>query len=417
MTSYYFTSILITVIQPVLDDSELPEFVTAVRVKSFQAGKSSPQLRAIRRMPSRAVAEVQYSFQTRFSSTSEVALGVEVSFNNLNFTVPVTMKNLDVDAVVWVAATLAPYEPFCSSIEYALLETPIIGFDMNIAKVIPITAVPILRSYFFKIFTESVPNQFLLPRTVVLDFTPDGIKEHQDTSESSSLDLSRLTEEQLKEIFPEQWALFDATDLDASGALSPVEVWASLKNWGYTAEDAAESFAFIDINNDKSISFREFCTMWPKLEDSFVPSRYKGALSVFLHRASNLAQPLVGRTNPFVTLKTTTGEPYTSKRDSQTSTSSSDGAVWREACELHCLSPGEESLEVVVREGSRLAFPRKKYIGKATISLASLMKRPSQQLNVKLEPQGSLQIDLSYADFVDKRDSPLEHHRRHQATI
>jgi hypothetical protein len=250
---------------------------------------------------------------------------------------------------------------------------------------------------------------------VIVDFTPEGIKEHQDTEESSSVDLSELTDEQLKEVFPEQWALFDATDLDASGALSPVETWTSLKNWGYTAEDAAESFAFIDVNNDKSISFREFCTMWPKLEDSFVPSRYKGALTVFLRRANDLAQPLVGRTDPYVTLQTSTGQPYASKRDSQSSQSSDKGsAVWREACELHCLSPQEETLEVLVKEGSRLGLHSPKtrnYIGKATIPLASLMKRPSQQFNVKLEPQGSIQLDLSYAEFVDKKDTPLQHHQ------
>lgn len=356
-------------------------------------------------MPSRAVAEVQYSFQTRFSSTSEVEFDVQVSFQNLSFTVPVTMKNLDVDAVVWAAATLAPYEPYCSSVEYALLETPIIGFDMNIAKVIPITAVPILRSYFFKILTESVPKEFMLPKTVVLDFTPDGIKEHKDTIGPATLDLSNLTDEQIKVEFPEQWALFDATDLDGSGALSPVEVWESLRNWGYTAEDAAASFAFVDVNNDKSISFREFCTMWPKLEESFVPSRYKGALSVFIRGAKDLKQPIVGRTDPYVTLQTTTGQPYTSKRDSQSSQNPGNGtAVWRESCELHCLSPSEESLEVVVEEGSRFALhapKNRKFIGKATVPLASLMTRPSQQLNVELEPQGSVRLDLTYADFVD----------------
>lgn len=171
----------------------------------------------------------------------------------------------------------------------------------------------------------------------------------------------------------------------------------------------------MDVNKDKSISFREFCLMWPKLEESFVPSRYKGALSVFLHRANDLARPLFGPTDPYVILHTTTGTPYASKHDSQSSESGGAGfPVWRESCELHCLSPREETLEVTVSEGSRLAFhpPKsRKYIGKATISLSSLAERPNQQLNIKMEPQGSLQLDLSYADFVDKRDTPLQHHQ------
>lgn len=296
-----------------------------------------------------------------------------------------------------------------------------IGFDMNIAGFIPITAVPILRKYFFKILTKEVPKQFMLPNTVILDFTPEGIKEHQlDTPSTSSVDPSLLADEQLKKTFPEQWALFDATDLDGSGALSAVEVWTSLKNWGYTAEDAAESFSFIDVNKDKSVNFREFCTMWPKLEDSFVPSRYKGVLTVFLRRASGLAKPLLGRSDPFVTLRTTTGTPYMSKRDSQSSESGGAGfPVWREACELNCLSPHEESLDVEVLEGSRLAFhssKTRKCIGKAAVPLKSLVGRPNQQLNVKLEPQGSLLLDVSYADFVDKKDTPLSHHYHHHAS-
>lgn len=38
-----------------------------------------------------------------------------------------------------------------------------------------------------------------------------------------------------------------------------------VQNWGYTAEDTAESFSFLDFNKENTLSFREFCIMWPKL--------------------------------------------------------------------------------------------------------------------------------------------------------
>jgi hypothetical protein len=52
------------VVQPILDASELPDHVTAVRVKSLETGMQSPLLREVRRMPSRVLSQVQYSMWT-----------------------------------------------------------------------------------------------------------------------------------------------------------------------------------------------------------------------------------------------------------------------------------------------------------------------------------------------------------------
>lgn len=149
--------------------------------------------------------------------------------------------------------------------------------------------------------------------------------------------------------------------------------------------------------------------MWPKLEDSFVPSRYKGMLTVFLDRASDLGLPLVGRTDPYVSLCTSTGQVVTSKRDLQTSETDGPGLpIWREAFELNCISPLEDTLEIMVSEGSRVAIhgPRtRKQIGRATISLSSLLERPNQQVNIKLKPQVYVLLDLSYAKFVDNEST------------
>ena len=86
------------VIQPVLDDSEKPEFVTDVRVKKFVPGRQSPYFTGLRRLPTRALAEVQYSLQTIFSSTSIMEFDVDISLGGkLNLTLPVVLQDLDVE--------------------------------------------------------------------------------------------------------------------------------------------------------------------------------------------------------------------------------------------------------------------------------------------------------------------------------
>ena len=89
------------------------------------------------------------------------------------------------------------------------------------------------------------------------------------------------------------------------------------------------------------------------------------------------------------------------KPDSMASEDGEPGyPIWNEAFELNCRDPKEEVLEIVVREGSRFKF--RDVIGTAKVPLSSFRGQPTQQLTVPLEPQGSIQLDLSYADFVDR---------------
>lgn len=132
------------------------------------------------------------------------------------------------------SCNVSPYEPYFSSVEYALLEMPIISFDMNVARFVPITGVPVLRQYFFRIMTRDIPEELMIPNKMILVFTPQGIKERNDTSNESSPPEAHIM----------QRALFDLTDLNGDGHLSQHELFMGLKDWGYTAEDSAETFAF-----------------------------------------------------------------------------------------------------------------------------------------------------------------------------
>lgn len=98
------------VLQPVLDESEYPPFVTDVRVTDFTPGRRSPYFRSFRRLPSRSLAEVQYSINTLFASTLTMEFEVDVvPYKDVKLTIPVTMRNLDFDALWWTSAGLTPY--------------------------------------------------------------------------------------------------------------------------------------------------------------------------------------------------------------------------------------------------------------------------------------------------------------------
>jgi hypothetical protein len=275
---------------------------------------------------------------------------------------------------------------------------------MTVAGFIPITALPILKTFFFKIVTEEIPKEFLFPKTVKLDFTPETVStERTEILKESAKQMDQLTDEQLAERHPEQWSLFDAIDLDGSGCLSGVELYAGLQDWGYTAEDASQSFAKMDLDSDNKITFREFVRMWPKLAESFVPSQYKGALTVSLKRGENIPEPRVGESDPYVRLRLG-NQAVQSKRDSESSVDGARGApVWVESFDINVMDPKNDTLEVAIMEGSRWQFPPRKgqVIAKANVELGSFLKRPTQKLKIQLEPQGYMRLDLSYAEFVN----------------
>ena len=395
------------VLQPALDQTEYPPFVTDVRVTGFTPGRRSPYFRSLKRLPSRSLSEVQYSINTLLASTLTVEFEVDVAYKDAKLTIPVTLRNLDFDALWWTSLGLTPYEPYLSTVQYSLLQSPRISFDMTVFKLIPITTVPLLRKFFFEVITKEVPKEFMFPNSAFLDFRPPEIIKHSIVSkeETAQERLKDLDPDQLKELFPEQFALFDALDLDGGGTIEQEELLQGLKRWGYTAEDSAASFEKLDVDKDGLVDFVEFIDMWPKLEENFVPNRYKGVVTVFLKRSKDLPLPLFGPTDPVVKLKLG-DEVVKSKRDIRTSPGGGKKAesIWNEAFELNCQSPRDQELEIVVEEGMRLGLRRRgAEIARSKVPLSKLLTKKDRKLNIKLEPQGTMRLDLSYADFVDRR--------------
>lgn len=403
--------------QPILDESEKPDFCTDVQLTRFVPGKQSPRVQSVRRLPSRAMSQVHYATRVIFTSTSITDFDVYVSFPNLpSFAIPVRMENLDVDATFWIASTLAPYEPFCTQVEYALLETPKVSFDIFLFRVLPITAWPVLRKLFVRIMTKEIPQEFRLPNTVRLDFKPMHIQQAQQRQDQELNDEGDADDETLRQQFPEQWSLFDAMDLDGNGSLSTAEISRGLQDWGYTEHTALEIFEQLDRNSDNKVSFVEFCQLWPSLQESLdaIPSNYAGELIVFLRKAKHDLAPLspsnalrFGRSDPSVRLRLN-GQEEASKQDSQTTGGGESGKpVWMQAFGFKCSEPESEELEVILEERG-LPFLKRfnkepEIIATAKIPLKGLAERSNKKLKVNLEPQGSMWLDLSYAEFVDEQ--------------
>ena len=124
-----------------------------------------------------------------------------------------------------------------------------------------------------------------------------------------------------------------------------------------------------------------------------------------MKRSKDLPLPLFGPTDPVVKLKLG-DEVVKSKRDIRTSPGGGKKgeSIWNEAFELNCQSPRDQELEIVVEEGMRLGLRRRgAEIARSKVPLSKLLTKKDRKLNIKLEPQGTMRLDLSYADFVDRR--------------
>lgn len=389
-------------IQPILDDLEHPPFVKSIRLVKFTPGQQSPLLNTIRRLPSRALAEVQYAAHGIFASTSttEFAIHCQGWGNLLNVTVPVTVTNLDIDADVWIRTRLAPYEPFLTAADWGFRTVPSVTFDLESAG-IPITAIPAVRTWLVQLLTKDIPAKFVVPNVVTVDFMR-GEGSASDVTPPLGQPMSALSTRELRTYFPEQAALFDAMDVDSSGSLSVQEIYQGLVDWGYTAHDAVDTFQKMDRNHDDEVSLAEFCEVWPSLAASFVPDRYQGELVCFVRRAELAASRWATWSDPRVTVALVGGDAvpsqqrFDSKWDSQTSVTGGVGRpVFLQRFEFKSTDLAKESLEVSIQErwGRRT-------IGIAKVPLKSIEKRSNQSLVVDMTNGHRIWLELSYAEYV-----------------
>jgi EF-hand domain pair len=187
-----------------------------------------------------------------------------------------------------------PAAPFVRRVQWALLKLPTVKLNLKVARVLPVTAIPLLSSVLSVLFTKTIPKEFLLPRTQIIDLAQDAAGTSSQAN-SSSFDLADtltvtldgeissmgLDFEELKLQYPALWALFDSMDTsEPYGELSVEEVVEGLScDWGFAStseQDKRALFNLLDENDDGVVSFAEFVSAWPDLRSVFVPRRFDG---------------------------------------------------------------------------------------------------------------------------------------------
>lgn len=329
------------VLQPVLDDMELPDLVNKVTITHLTMGESPALLRKIKRLPSRSLNEIQYRFGLRLVGDLNGVIDMDVSIRlpgvSTNIVIPVSVSQLDIDSSVWVGFTVVPYKPWVRFAQWALVKMPLIKMKISVANVIPLSAVPVLSNVMNKIFTEDVPREFLFPKTQVVDLmgkNETDIEIERDMLEAQGVDpkMQGMSDEQLRASFPKLTAFFDSMDVDNDGVLNVKEVVQGLIEWGYASRaDQKSIYNLLDVDKDGFVQLREFISVWGDLKNVFVPRRFRGVVTGVLLKAEGLRTPLFGFSNPYVIFSVEQQEMI-SKKNRETSKKGSKigSAVWNE---------------------------------------------------------------------------------------
>jgi len=314
--------------------------------------------------------------------------------------VPVALRNLQLDAYLWSSFSLTPYEPYCTRWKYALLDTPRVEFDMKIGSPsVPVTGVPLLRSLFFRVIANEIPRDFRFPKYNTVHFVPPELrKKKEEFLRMDVEEVSKLSGEDMKDYFPENWHLYESLDLDDDGKMTREELVAVLPDWGYSPHDAGRYFDALDVKREGAVSFPQFCWMWPNVTAAMVPDEYEGVLFVKVRGVKDLPKPFLGSSDHTLFLRL--------GNETANITQIFEDGDDVESFEFDCLSPLRQELEVSIREkgaGIPLLNPGHKEIASASVDLTSIASVSTMKhVEVDLEPEGTLLIDLSYGKFADR---------------
>ncbi|OSX68473.1 hypothetical protein BU14_2737s0001, partial [Porphyra umbilicalis] len=371
-------ALISTVLQPAVDASALPPLVAGVTIEGLTLGSRPPLVRSIRRLPSRALSDVQFQFDVRL--VGDLTMDLSVAFalpGGVALRVPVTVRDLDVSARVWVAVSMVPLTPYVRFVRWALLARPTVSMELSLGRRLPLTAVPVLSGLIRRILSRDVPKAFLFPNTAVIDLLGDedplgrgggaaggatpagfGVADVFSSSDDEARAAAAAgNADALKDAFPALYGLFESLDLDSDGSLTVAELHVGLCDWGLSTTDVGALAARLDVNGDGCVSWPEFAAVWPTIRASLVPHRYDGVLAGVVYLADGVPAPAVGASDAYVRL-TVGGRAVTTKRDSETETRGGGRgrAVWNESFELLVERPASAVLVVEVCEAATFAL-------------------------------------------------------------
>ncbi|GLT34871.1 hypothetical protein SLA2020_093620 [Shorea laevis] len=157
-------------LQPVIDDLKKPDYVQRVEIKQFSLGEEPLSVRNVERRTSRRVNDLQYQIGLRYTGGARMLLMLSLKFGILPIMVPVGVRDFDIDGELWVKLRLIPTEPWVGAVSWAFVSLPKIKFELSPFRLFNLMAIPVLSQFLTKLLTEDLPQLFVRPKKIVLDF-------------------------------------------------------------------------------------------------------------------------------------------------------------------------------------------------------------------------------------------------------
>ncbi|XP_027095581.1 tricalbin-3 [Coffea arabica] len=161
---------IIGLLQPVIDNLKKPDYVQRVEIKQFSLGDEPLSVRSVERRTSRRVNDLQYQVGLRYTGGARMLLLLSLNFNLVPISVPVGIRDFDIDGELWVKLRLIPTVPWVGAVSWAFVSLPKIKFELSPFRLFNLMAIPVLSMFLRKLLTEDLPKLFVRPRKIVLDF-------------------------------------------------------------------------------------------------------------------------------------------------------------------------------------------------------------------------------------------------------
>ncbi|GAV88918.1 C2 domain-containing protein/DUF2404 domain-containing protein [Cephalotus follicularis] len=161
---------IIGLLQPVIDNLKKPDYVRRVEIKQFSLGDEPLSVRNVERRTSRGVNDLQYQIGLRYTGGARMLLMLSLNFGILPIVVPVGVRDFDIDGELWVKLRLIPMEPWVGAVSWAFVSLPKIKFELSPFRLFNLMAIPVLSMFLTKLLTEDLPQLFVRPKKIVLDF-------------------------------------------------------------------------------------------------------------------------------------------------------------------------------------------------------------------------------------------------------
>ncbi|KAK8567440.1 hypothetical protein V6N13_105405 [Hibiscus sabdariffa] len=161
---------IIGLLQPVIDNLKKPAYVQRVEIKQFSLGDEPLSVRNVERRTSRRDNDLQYQIGIRYTGGARMLLMLSLKFGIIPFVVPVGVRDFDIDGELWVKLRLIPTVPFVGAVSWAFVSLPKIKFELSPFRLFNLMAIPVLSMFLTKLLTEDLPQLFVRPKKIVLDF-------------------------------------------------------------------------------------------------------------------------------------------------------------------------------------------------------------------------------------------------------